>query len=98
MDKEEKLRLDQNRAQQATNLLEDELLNKVLDDIEHEIIQQWENAPARDAEGKEMLWNLYKTSKKFRSVLKGYIENGKLATEQLKPAKPTVFSKLRQVL
>ena len=47
------------------------------------VVAQWEQCPARDKEGKEALWQLYKTAKKFRSLLNGYVQTGKLATETL---------------
>jgi ABC-type metal ion transport system substrate-binding protein len=72
------------RAHKAQALLDDELLNEALDAIDAAVIEQWEACPARDAEGKEALWQLKKTASKFRNILRGYIENGKLATEQLK--------------
>ena len=59
------------------------MLSEALDAIEAEVIARWEQCPARDADGKEALWQLYKTSKKFRSILRGYIETGKLATENM---------------
>ena len=65
-------------------LLENELLNEALDAIDKEVMEQWINCPARDKEGKEALWQLIKTSRKFKSILLGYIESGKLATDQLK--------------
>ena len=68
----------------ALSLAENELMNEALDAIEKEVMEQWIECPARDKEGKEALWQLIKTSRKFRSVLTGYIESGKLATEQLK--------------
>lgn len=75
---------EQHRGQRAQMLLQDELLAEALSAIESEVIAQWEQCPARDAEGKEALWQLYKTAKKFRHILAGYVETGKLATEQLK--------------
>lgn len=75
---------EQHRGQRAQLLLQDDLLTGALDAIEAEVIAQWEQCPARDAEGKEALWQLYKTAKKFRNLLVGYVETGKLATEQLK--------------
>ncbi len=75
---------EQARGQHAQRLLEDELLQAALQALESAVIEQWEQCPARDAEGKEALWQLYKTSKKFRNLLVGYVETGKLATEQLK--------------
>lgn len=68
----------------ALSLSENELLNEALDALDKEVMEQWIECPARDKEGKEALWQLIKTSRKFRSILTGYIESGKLATEQLK--------------
>ena len=68
----------------ALSLSENELLNEALDAIDKEVMEQWIECPARDKEGKEALWQLIKTSRKFRSILTGYIESGKLASEQLK--------------
>ncbi|WP_288081929.1 hypothetical protein [Pseudomonas sp.] len=81
---ERDLREDQDRGIAARTLLENELLNEALAAIDREVMEQWIDCPARDKEGKEALWQLIKTSRKFRSVLNGYIESGKLATEQLK--------------
>lgn len=75
---------EQTRGHEAQQLLDNELLQSALTAIEAEVIAQWEKCPARDAEGKEALWQLYKTSKKFRAVLTGYVQTGKLASEQLK--------------
>lgn len=72
------------RGIRAGELLNNEILNQALAAIEAEVVDQWGNCPARDQEGKEALWQLYKTSQKFRAMLLGYIESGKLATEQLK--------------
>ena len=73
----------QTRGQVSASLLENELLKEALDAIEQEVIEQWEQCPARDKDGKEALWQLFKTSKKFRAILTGYVETGKLATAQL---------------
>lgn len=73
----------QTRGQISSSLLENELLKEALDAIEKEVFDQWMQCPARDKEGKEALWQLAKTAQKFRGVLTGYIETGKLATAQL---------------
>ena len=78
------LRAEQDKGAHAMSLLENELLREALDAIDAEVMEQWIACPARDKEGKEALWQLIKTSRKFRSILTGYIESGKLATEQLK--------------
>ena len=72
------------RGRLALSLSENELLNEALDALDREVMEQWIECPARDKEGKEALWQLIKTSRKFRSILTGYIESGKLASEQLK--------------
>ena len=77
------LREQQTRGLRAAEILESDVLLSALKAIEDEVIQQWEACPARDADGKEALWQLFKTSKKFRAILLGYVESGKLATEQL---------------
>lgn len=81
---EQDLRADQDRGIAALSLLENELLKEALAAIDKEVMEQWIECPARDKEGKEALWQLIKTSRKFRSILNGYIQSGKLATEQLK--------------
>jgi len=78
------LRAQQDKGHLAFSLAENELLNEALDAIDKEVMEQWIDCPARDKEGKEALWQLIKTSRKFRSILTGYVETGKLATEQLK--------------
>lgn len=74
----------QTRGQYAMSLLENELLQEALSAIDREVMEQWIACPARDKEGKEALWQLIKTSRKFRDILTGYIETGKLATAELK--------------
>ncbi len=74
----------QTRGQTAMSLLENELLQDALAAIDREVMEQWIACPARDKEGKEVLWQLIKTSRKFRDILQGHIETGKLATAQLK--------------
>lgn len=72
------------RARRAQELLDNELLATALAAIEAEVVEQWAACPARDKEGKEALWQLMKTSHKFRALLRGYVDTGKLATEQLR--------------
>lgn len=74
----------QTRGQYAQLLLDNDLLKEALDAIEKEVLDQWVECPARDKEGKEALWQLIKTSRKFREILLGYINTGKLATANLK--------------
>lgn len=72
------------RGHNAAMLLDNELLQQALAAIDKEVMEQWITCPARDKEGKEALWQLIKTSRKFKDILTGYIETGKLATETMK--------------
>jgi len=87
----------QTRAWKAKELLSNELLLEALEAIEKEVILAWESCPARDHDGKEQFWQLFKTSKKFRGLLNGYIETGKLATSEL-ARKETFKDKLRKII
>lgn len=78
------LAAEQMRGHRASDLLENDLLQEALSAIEAEVVEQWAACPARDKDGKEALWQLMKTAQKFRAILTGYVETGKLATEQLK--------------
>lgn len=86
------------RGRIADELTRNEVLQEALKAIEDEVIAQWEKCPARDQEGKEALWQLFKTSKKFRSILLGYINTGKFAAEQLRrfEEKPTLMQRIRR--
>lgn len=74
----------QTRGTEARMLLDNPIMKEALDAIEREVFDQWMQCPARDKDGKEALWQLAKTAQKFRGILTGYIETGKLATEQMK--------------
>lgn len=81
---ERDLRNDVARAEHASRLLHDELLQEALNAIKAEIQRTWIDCPARDKDGKEALWQLAKTADKFEGLLKGYVETGKLAAANLK--------------
>lgn len=76
------------RAANAAQLLENKLLVESLEAIESEILRQWEDCPARDTEGREELWKYYKIAKKFRGVLQGVVENGKVILERERKSTP----------
>ncbi len=69
----------ESRATRAGQLLNDPLFQEAFSLIEREIIDQWEACPVRDVEGREILWRYYKTANKFRGVLQGALESGKVA-------------------
>ncbi len=72
------------RAEHAQRLLNDELLKDALKAIKDDVQRTWIDCPARDKDGKEALWQLAKTADKFETLLRGFIETGKLAKINLK--------------
>lgn len=80
------------RAERARQLLSDPLLVEALDLIEKELIDQWESCPARDKEGREAIWVYYKTAKKFRGILAGAVESGKVSVINRKNMSQSVFN------
>lgn len=72
------------RANRARALMEDPILKESIDLIESELMEAWMACPVRDVEGREHLWRLAVTTRKFRDILKGTAESGKLAADQIK--------------
>lgn len=89
---------EMHRGDEARRLLENEVLQAALDAIESEVVNQWEQCPARDKDGKEALWQLLKTSKKFRRLLTGYVETGNLARENLKRHEESRLARMGRAL
>lgn len=67
----------------AREVLENEAFVQALADIEAEIIDQWKQAPARDAEGRERLWTYLMLLQKVKTQLTQTLETGKLARLEL---------------
>lgn len=86
------------RGDEARRLLDNEVLQEALNAIESEVVSQWEQCPARDKEGKEALWQLLKTSKKFRRLLVGFVETGNLARENLKRHEESKLARMGRAL
>lgn len=76
----EKRIYDGNRAKEV---LENEAFLAAFTDIENEVIEQWKNSPARDAEGREKLWQYRMLLQKVRTHLTTTMESGKLAQIEL---------------
>ena len=72
------------RSQDAARLMRDPLLIEALDLIERDVREAWLACPVRDKEGREELWRMAVTARKLRDVLKGTMEAGKLAADQIK--------------
>lgn len=71
------------RADQAKRIMAEPLIAEAFRVMEQDIIGMWESCPARDAEGKEDLWKLYRLCKKLRGTFEGYVQGGKMARIEL---------------
>lgn len=69
---------DKLRGEHANNILGNPVFKQAIEALEREVVDAWENCPARDHEGKEYFWQLYKNTKKFVNIFRGYVEAGKL--------------------
>lgn len=71
------------RATQARQVFEQPITQQTLDFMEKEIYDQWIVCPIRDVEAREALWRMAVTARKFRELLRGTMESGKLAADQI---------------
>lgn len=67
----------------AKEVLENEAFVEAFEAIEKEVIEQWTNSPARDAEGREKLWSYLHLLRKVKAHLTSTLETGKLAKVEL---------------
>ena len=52
----------------------------------------------KDKEGKDACWQLLKTSKKFRRLLEGHIQTGRLAEENLRRIEESRLARLGRAI
>lgn len=62
----------------AKEVLENEAFNMAFEAIENEVIEQWKNSPARDAEGREKLHQYLMMLGKVKAHLSQTMESGRL--------------------
>lgn len=72
------------RANQARQVFEQPIVRETLDFMEKEIMDAWTSCPVRDVEGREALWRMAVTTRKFRDLLRGTMESGKLAQDEIR--------------
>jgi hypothetical protein len=63
----------------AREVIENEVFVDAFTQIQNEVIEQWTNSPARDAEGRERLWTYLQMLKRLRAQLQQTMESGQLA-------------------
>ena len=85
------------RSNRAAQLFNDSLLQETLDFMEKEVTEAWMTCPIRDTEAREALWRMAVTTRKFRDLLKGTMESGKIAAEQLRQKEASASLKDRAI-
>lgn len=63
----------------AKEVIENEVFVDAFAQIQNEVIEQWTNSPARDAEGRERLWTYLQMLKRLQAQLQQTMESGQLA-------------------
>lgn len=84
-------------ADRAREVLDNEQFQMAFDKIKNEVLQQWEESPARDTEGREKLWLMLSLLKKLEATLKTTIETGTLAKLELEH-KRTLSERVRDAM
>lgn len=71
------------RGNQAERILNDDMYLEAFKAVRDEIINQWEQAPARDDEGRERLWLMVRLLERLKGHLETVMETGQLAKKQI---------------
>lgn len=79
----DKLEDEIQRGEHAQRLLREPLLIGAFELLEKEYIEQWQNSPARDVEGREKLFLMQKVLQVVQGHLTQAVETGKLAQATL---------------
>jgi len=83
-------------ADQARLVLENPAFSQAFDDIKMELIEQWQNSPARDKVGREHLYQLLRLTNKLELTLRSSLESGQLAKVDL-AHKQKISDRLKQI-
>ena len=67
------------RGRRAQAILDDPLVVDAREKLKAEILAAWIGAPARDASGREALWQMMKLSERFFAHLTALVQTGKLS-------------------
>lgn len=78
------------KANAAQRIFTDPLVQETLDLMEKEVMEAWMQCPVRDIEARETLWRMAVTTRKFRDLLRGTMESGKIAAAQIAERKSAV--------
>ena len=71
------------RGIEALQVLDNAAYQEAMASLKEAIVQQWKDSPVRDKEGQLILLQLAKLADKFDGILRGMVENGKLAQSKI---------------
>lgn len=71
------------RGIEASQVLDNAAYQEAMASLKDAIVQQWKESPVRDKEGQLILLQLAKLADKFDGILRGMVENGKLAQSKI---------------
>jgi hypothetical protein len=71
------------RGARAKEILESDIYLGAFAEIKQEILEQWEQSPARDEAGREKLYLMLAMLAKVQATLTRVMDNGKLAQAEL---------------
>jgi hypothetical protein len=77
-------RIDIARADAARRIIEDPMVKEAFEAIEQGIQSAWADTPIRDSEAREHLFRLLQAKRKFEAVFHAHMQNGTIATAELK--------------
>lgn len=77
------LEQERSRGSQAKALLENPLIVEAFSVMDAEIMQAWENSPARDSEGRERLFQMLLLARRVKRHFESVVETGKMAERTL---------------
>ena len=84
------------RATQARQIVEDPIFREAADGLKSQLMEQWEQSPARDTEGRERLWLAVSLLGKLEAHLLQVMQTGKMAQFQLKEARTLLDRMVRR--
>jgi hypothetical protein len=70
-------------GQRAKEVIENEAYIAAFDAIRQELIDQWQESPARDKDGRETLWLMLKQLDKLKLTLEGTMSAGRMKAADL---------------
>jgi hypothetical protein len=85
------------RANQARQVFEQPIVTETLDFMEKEVMEAWMACPVRDVEARESLWRIAVSTRKFRDLLRGTMESGKIAADQIR-RKETALQRVKSAV